>query len=140
MIDRHLARDLLLAISKSTTVPAGRGTSRTDDAIRLISQADSTLEQGFITWLKQRGYRLPDAAQQTVTRAFAKPDFVYHRPGGPVAIFVGGPVHDGEAAAERDAATEDRLVNEGWDVLRVRYDDDWEQVMQDNPSVFGEGR
>ena len=140
MIDRHHARDLLLAISRGTTTSAGRGTSRTEDAIRLIAQADSSLEEQFITWLKDRGYRLPEAAQQTVDGAYAKPDFIYHRPGGPVAVFVDGPVHDSEQAAQRDAAAEGRLEESGWYVLRLRHDGDWERVVQQNPSVFGAGR
>jgi tRNA A-37 threonylcarbamoyl transferase component Bud32/very-short-patch-repair endonuclease len=140
MIDRHRARDLLLAISQGETKTAGRGTSRTEDAIRLITQADSTLEEKFVTWLKDRGYRLPDAAQQTVDGAYAKPDFIYRRPGGPVAVFVDGPAHDSEQAAQRDADAAERLEESGWYVIRLRYDGDWEQVMRENPSVFGEGR
>ena len=68
LIDRHAARSLLLAISQGETVPAGPGVSRTDHSIKLIGQADSTLEAEFIRWLKDNGYRLPDAAQQTVRR------------------------------------------------------------------------
>jgi len=140
MIDRHLARDLLLALSKGATVSAGRGTSRTDDAIRLISQADSTLEQEFITWLKEHGYRLPTAAQETVHGAHAKPDFIYRRTDGPVAVFVDGPVHDTEPVALRDAAAEERLEDLGWFVIRVRHDAQWEDVVRRYPRVFGEGR
>ena len=140
MIDRHRARDLLLAISRGATRTAGRGTSRTEDAVRLIAQADSTLEEKFVKWLKDKGYRLPDAAQQTVDGAYAKPDFIYRRPGGPVAIFVDGPAHDSEHAAQRDATAGDRLEESGWYVIRLRYDGDWEQTMRENPSVFGEGR
>jgi serine/threonine protein kinase/superfamily II DNA/RNA helicase/very-short-patch-repair endonuclease len=140
MIDRHLARDPLLAISKGSTVSAGRGISRTDDAIRLISQADSSLEEDFIKWLKERGYRLPTAAQETVDGAHAKPDFIYRRADGPVAIFVDGPVHDDEAIAQRDAAAAERLEDLGWFVIRIRHDDKWEDVVRGYPRVFGEGR
>ena len=64
LIDRHAARSLLLAIGRGETIPAGPGESRTDHSIKLIGQADSTLEAEFIRWLKDNGYRLPDAAQQ----------------------------------------------------------------------------
>jgi very-short-patch-repair endonuclease len=140
MIDRHRARDLLLAIANGSTVSAGRGTSRTEDAIRLISQADSSLEEDFVGWLKEHGYRLPTAAQETVDGAYAKPDFIYRRADGPVAVFVDGPVHDDEPVAQRDAAAEERLEDLGWFVIRIRHDAQWEDVVRRYPRVFGEGR
>ena len=94
-LDRHRARDLLLAIAGGATLTTGRGESRTEQTIRLIAQADSTLEEEFLQWLKDHGHRLPDAAQVTVPEAYARPDFIYQLPGGPVAVFVDGPVHDG---------------------------------------------
>ena len=140
LIDRHRARDLLLAIARGATEPAGRGVSRTDQSIALLRQADSELERDFVQWLKDHGYRLPDAAQVTVSEAYARPDFTYQLPGSPVAIFVDGQAHDREAVAERDAAAEVRLEDNGWYVIRFRYDDDWGQIAADNPTVFGEGR
>jgi serine/threonine protein kinase/very-short-patch-repair endonuclease len=139
-IDRHRARDLLLAIAGGSTLPAASGLSRTDQSIKLKRQADSTLEGAFVDWLKERGYRLPDEAQVTVTGAYARPDFVYQRPGGPVAVFVDGPVHDDRNIAERDAAAEERLEDLGWHVIRVHHDGDWKKIVDENPSVFGDGR
>ena len=76
----------------------------------------------------------------TVPEAYARPDFTYRLPGGPVAVFVDGPVHDGAAAAERDASAAERLEDLGWYVIRFRYDDDWPSIAAANRSVFGEGR
>jgi tRNA A-37 threonylcarbamoyl transferase component Bud32 len=140
MIDRHRARELLLAMTGGSTMSAGRGLSRTDQSIALIAQADSSLEAEFVQWLKDHGYRLPDSAQATVTDAHARPDFVYRLPSGQVAVFVDGPVHDDESVAQRDAAAETRLEDAGWYVIRARYGDDWQQVAADNPTVFGTGR
>jgi ATP-dependent helicase YprA (DUF1998 family)/serine/threonine protein kinase len=139
-LDRHRARDLLLAIGGGATLTTGRGESRTEQTIRLIGQADSPLEEEFLQWLKNHGHRLPDAAQVTVPEAYARPDFTYRLPGGPVAVFVDGPVHDGRAAAERDASATERLEDLGWYVIRFRYDDDWPSTAAANRSVFGEGR
>lgn len=141
LIDRHKAAQLLLRLSRGQTLTAGPGESRTNEAERLKAQADSGLEAEFIQWLKDHGYRMPDAAQQSVPGAYAKPDFIYRLPGkNPTAIFIDGPVHDQPATAERDSEAEDRLFDSGWDVLRVRYDANWEQIMRDNPGIFGEGR
>ena len=139
LIDRHAARSLLLAISQGETVPAGPGVSRTDHSIKLIGQADSTLEADFIRWLKDNGYRLPDAAQVTVPGTYAKPDFVYRRSNVRAAVFIDGPAHDAEAVAERDAAAESRLENKGWLVIRVHWNADWRAIMDENPTVFGQG-
>ena len=140
LIDRHRAQDLLLAIAGGVTLPTRRGQSRTEQSKALISQADSNLEARFVQWLKDNGYRLPDQAQVTVTDAYARPDFVYQRPNAPVAVFVDGPVHDDEATAQRDAAAAERLEDLGWYVIRVRHDDDWQDIAGKNPTVFGSGR
>ena len=113
--------------------------SRTDHSIKLIGQADSTLEAEFIRWLKDNGYRLPDAAQVTVPGTYAKPDFVYRRSNVRAAVFVDGPAHDEEAVAERDTAAESRLENKGWLAIRVRWNADWRAIMDENPTVFGQG-
>ena len=76
----------------------------------------------------------------TVPEAYARPDFIYQMPGGRVAVFVDGPVHDGTATAERDASAAERLDDLGWYVVRFRYDDDWPSIVAANRSVFGEGR
>ncbi len=140
LIDRHRARDLLLAIAGGVTLPTRRGQSRTEQSTALISQADSNLEARFVQWLKDNGYRLPDQAQVTVTGAYARPDFVYQRPNAPVAVFIDGPVHDDQDVAQRDAAAAERLEDLGWYVIRVRHDDDWQDIAGSNPTVFGSGR
>jgi ATP-dependent helicase YprA (DUF1998 family) len=140
LIDRHRARDLLLSLARSATLPAGRGLSRTEQSIELIAQADSTLEADFVQWLKDHGYRLPDEAQTLVGEAQVRPDFIYRQQSGPVAVFVDGPVHDDQTAAGRDAQAEERLEDAGWYVIRVRYDGNWQDVVNANPTVFGTGR
>ena len=44
--------------------------------------------------------------------------------------------HEG-AQAERDAAAEERLIDEGWMVVRFRFDADWSAVASKYPGVFG---
>ena len=83
---------------------------------------------------------MPDAAQVTIPEAYARPDFIYRRPSENVAIFIDGHFHDAAAVAERDASAEKRLTDQGWNVIRFRYDDDWTQIVGDNPTTFGNGR
>ena len=139
LIDRHAVRDLLLSLSRARTVPAGAGVSRTDQFDQLLRHSTTSLERNFVTYLAEHDHVLPDEAQVLVEAARARPDFVY-RSGSPTAVFVDGPQHDAASVAERDALAEDRLMDLGWSVLRVRFDDDWTTVVERRPSVFGAGR
>ncbi|MDX5318144.1 MAG: DUF1998 domain-containing protein, partial [Actinomycetes bacterium] len=141
LIDRHLVRELLLQLAGSATAAGAGGRTRGEQRSALGRLADSGLERQFVDWLEERGLRLPDRAQVYVPDAGARPDFVYQRGGSiPVAVFVDGPVHDGARQAERDAEAEERLADIGWDVIRVRYDDDWSAVVARHRSTFGAGR
>jgi ATP-dependent helicase YprA (DUF1998 family) len=137
LIDRHRIRDLLLQLSGSTTAAGAGGRTRGDQRSLLSRLADSSLERAFVTWLDERGLRLPDRAQVTVPEATARPDLVYDLPSNPVAVFVDGPVHDDAHQQQRDAAAEERLLDAGWSVVRIRHDDDWTAVISRFPSVFG---
>ncbi|MEZ5181523.1 MAG: Zn-binding domain-containing protein [Acidimicrobiales bacterium] len=138
-IDRHAIRDLLLDLATCTTAAGSGGRTRADARTILDALADSSLERRFVEWLDERGHRLPDRAQVTVTEANARPDLVYDLPTGRVAIFVDGPVHDAPAQADRDAAAEERLWDGGWTVVRIRHDEDWAAKISTLTSVFGEG-
>jgi hypothetical protein len=137
IIDRHRAKDLLMRLAGTTTEAGGGGRSRSENLEALRARCDSELERAFLDWLDSHGLRLPDRAQVLVQAARARPDFVYDMPSGPVAIFVDGPVHDNEAQTARDAAAAQRLVDGGWDVVRVAHDDDWAAVVKLRPAVFG---
>ncbi|MEW6155388.1 MAG: DEAD/DEAH box helicase [Actinomycetota bacterium] len=140
LIDRHRVRDLLVELAGSSTAAGAGGRTRAEARDVLASLADSSLERRFVDWLDDRGHRLPDRAQVTVFEARARPDLVYDLPTGPYAVFVDGPVHDNTTQAERDAAAEERLLDAGWGVVRVRHDDDWEALVARHRSVFGPAR
>ena len=135
-IDRHAVRDLLLELAASTTASGSGGRTRAESRTLLDALADSSLERDFVQWLDERGHRLPDRAQTTVSAARARPDLAT----GLVGIFIDGPVHDAPTQSERDIDAEDRLIDQGWSVIRIRYDDDWTTAVSKFRSVFGDGR
>jgi hypothetical protein len=137
LIDRHQAREVLLRLAASTTEAGGGGRSRNATIDALLAACDSDLERRFITWLDRSGLRLPDRAQVYVQAAESRPDFVYDLPSGPVAVFIDGPVHEGSGAKLRDAVASERLVNGGWDVIRITHDADWPALVATRPTVFG---
>jgi very-short-patch-repair endonuclease len=140
-LDRHGVIELLTALSTSTLEVGSGGEDRAEVMAGLQNQSNS-LEQLFLQMLEQHGYQLPDEAQQIVDGFYVRPDFAYHTNGMDVAIFIDGPVHDGERQQEKDDAAQARLEDEaGWLVLRFRHDDpDWPALMAENASVFGAGR
>lgn len=136
-IDRHSIRELLLRLAHAEARATGQGESRTEQLARLSAQSDSSLERDFVSWLKERGLRLPDEAQTYVPEAQARPDYVYRLPGVTVAVFVDGPYHDHAFGAENDRQVEQRLNDLGWEVVRFRYDADWDAIVAETPSWFG---
>lgn len=138
-IDRHAVRDLLLRLAGAQALAEGQGETRSEQLARLTAQSDTKLEGRLVTWLKERGLRLPDEAQTYIPEAGARPDYVYRLPGANVAVFVDGPVHEYPEVAERDVEAEDRLVDKGWDVVRFPHDADWSTVVDRFRRYFGAG-
>ncbi|MEV4467377.1 protein kinase [Micromonospora echinofusca] len=136
-IDRHAVRDLLLRFAAANAAATGQGESRTEQLQRLTAKSDTALETKLITWLKQRGLRLPDDSQVLVTEALARPDYVYRLPGATVAVFVDGPVHKHDVVADRDREAEERLRDVGWDVIRFPHDADWSAIADEHRYCFG---
>ncbi|MGD9525257.1 MAG: DEAD/DEAH box helicase [Dehalococcoidia bacterium] len=140
-LDRHGVIGLLAELAGSSLEVGAGGEDRAAQLARLQERSNS-LERRFLALLEERGYRLPDQAQEIVEDYYVRPDFAYHVDGMDVAIFIDGPVHDGVRQAERDAAARARLEDgAGWMVLRFRYDDPgWHELIAARPEVFGTGR
>ncbi|MEY9956697.1 protein kinase [Streptacidiphilus sp. MAP5-52] len=138
-IDRHLIPELLLRFAHGTALASAGGETRSQQHQRLTERTESSLESEFVDWLKAGGYRLPDEAQTYIEAAQARPDFVYRLPGADVAVFVDGPVHEYDAIAARDAAAEERLLDQGWDVVRFPAGADWTAIATRKARYFGTG-
>jgi hypothetical protein len=139
-IDRHSIVPLLQQLMTCEVNAGAGGRDRAAQQDWLNKLRDSGLEKKFVDWLTTQGHRLPDDAQITVEAARARPDLVYHLPGNPVAVFVDGPYHDETAQQLRDNEAAERLENLGWSVVRVRHDDDWQDLAARHAWLFGPGR
>ena len=115
-----------------------------DDQYQKLAAASNSLESQFLTVLTTHGYRLPDEAQQMVDGYYVRPDFAYHTGGMDVAVFLDGPIHDGEYQQQKDDKARAKLEDElGWLVLRFNYtdaDDGWLTTIAAHPDVFGTGK
>ena len=112
-------------LTRSTTATGAGGQHPRRAARRILDNlADSGLERRFVDWLDERGHRLPDRAQVTVTEARRDPTSsttspparrrLRRRPGARHRP-------PGRARPRRRGAP----ASIGWTVVRVRHDDDW---------------
>ena len=135
-IDRHLARDLLLALAQAK-VPRPPVVSPQDrwEPLRYDAEPHEPLH-AFVRWLEEWEYRAPDTLHADLDGA--RPEMVYDTPNGPVAVFVDGP--DDADAPGRDEEAEDELRDRGWNVVRIPYGGDYSEIVKRYPSVFGMSR
>lgn len=139
VLDRWLVRDYLLALATATTATSPVGVSRSEHYEQLGNLAQSELERNWLKRVFDTGRRLPSSAQKLLPSHGTRPDFIYDVGGDRVAIYVDGPHHMYPHRAERDQDQTDALTFAGWTVIRFSAEDDWEQIMQDNPGTFGSG-
>lgn len=150
-LDRHVVIELLTQLATATlTVKSDTETDR-GEHLALLEQQSNGLERQFLHFLADHGYRLPDEAQQIVEGYYVRPDFAFRSPGGEVAIFIDGPVHDGAHQTGKDRAARAKLEDEaGWLVLRFHHEDartnacgdppSWQHLVTHHPTVFGPGK
>ena len=103
----------------------------------LAEGAESSLEREFLEFLREHGYRRPDRSQVFFEDARTRPDFVYDD--ACAVVYVDGPHHDWPERAQRDAGQSAAMEDLGYQVIRFAHNDDWEQIAQDHPAVFGPG-
>lgn len=148
VINRGLVTALLLRLASAEATSERRGETTTDQHQRLVVAASAaattgeapqltSVEAEFLTWLRERGLRLPDEAGITVPEADARPDFVYRMPGVNLAVFLGGA--DAEEDAARDEGAEERLYLARWDVIRFPEGSDWDAIAAEHARYFGLG-
>lgn len=121
-IDRHVIRDLLLALRDSRVV------ARSVPAAKTPPVGDMN---PFEQFLHDGGYALPTRTSGLI--AGSRPDFT----AGSVAIFIG---EQADNDPERDVDAEERLLDEGWSVIRLTTSESWEDIVPSRPDIFGTGR
>jgi len=142
LIDRHLIREFLLLLLKSTTTKKMER-SRDEQYTWLEERRDqnSGLERAFLKLLYETERRLPDRAQHRPEQGvYAEADFYFDRDGLPgVCVFCDGPDHDQPNRKESDQRERGKLADLGYRVLTIRYDSRLEDQLLANSDVFGDG-
>ena len=142
LIDRHLIREFLLSLLKSTTAKKTER-SRDEQYAWLEERRDqnSNLEGQLLKLLYQTGRRMPERAQYRPEKEiYAEADFYYDRDGLPgICVFCDGPDHDQLNRKESDERERGRLADLGYRILTIRYDSPIEDQIAASRDIFGGG-
>ena len=123
-MDRHLLRDLLLALATATVHSSPTGYDRAEHLRRLKALCDSDLEREWLDFLETHNLRLPDEAQVLIPECGTRPDFLYREQ--MVAVCVDGPYHRYPDRAQRDIQQAGCLEDRGYSIVRFGAAEDWE--------------
>ncbi|PPS43922.1 DEAD/DEAH box helicase [Chroococcidiopsis sp. TS-821] len=135
LINRHLIKPLLDQLLASHVIR--EGISREEQYQQLLQQTDpnSEFERIVLKEIYQRGYKLPEAAQEFINDANCKPDFLYKEDA--IAIFCDGSIHDSSDKRKQDKIERDNLrYNTVYTVLTLRHDEDWQTKLKILGSIF----
>lgn len=124
LLDRHLLRDLLLALTTATVHASPTAYDRAEHLRRLKALCDSDLEREWLDFLEARNLRLPDEAQVLIPECGTRPDFLYRQQ--MIAVYVDGPYHLYPDRAQRDLQQTECLEDRGYSIVRFGAADDWE--------------
>jgi ribosomal protein L37AE/L43A len=133
-IDRHSVRDLLMELAAADTSPTGASGPAGDRVDEIRAQVESQLERDFVELLVTHDFALPDGVRESVESTAVQANFVYRSDGAALAVFV-------EEETPADAGdVEEKLIDIGWSVLRLKAGDDWVSKLREHSYAFGEGR
>ncbi len=136
MLDRHSVIPILQKLRSATLQRSSSELSRGQHFKELLRLCQSEFEKKWLSYIYERDCILPTHAQQLIESCNTRPDFLYE--GKYAAIYVDGPPHDKPGQQAKDKEITDALENEGWHVIRFRYDADWDGIIEANKSVFGD--
>jgi ATP-dependent helicase YprA (DUF1998 family)/very-short-patch-repair endonuclease len=138
LINRHLIRELLLALSRAEVLPMTHAHSYDAHLQDLLTRTDSRsdLERRFLHALAQNRHRLPTTAQKPLALDDQKvlADFFYDPN---ICVFCDGSVHDAPAQKAQDERQRRTLRQKGYRVIVIRYDEDLHQQIAQHPDIFG---
>jgi very-short-patch-repair endonuclease len=135
LLDRQLIRELLLSLADSRVNASPAHQPRKEHIVELTRLADSELERRWLRFLEQQNLRLPSKAQHLIESCSTRPDFLYDD--SLTAIYVDGAPHSFADRQERDRLQTECMEDFGYTVIRFGHDDNWTEIINRYPHVFG---
>lgn len=137
ILDRHLVKDILIAISEGKTQRTYEHRTYDEQFEWLRQRVDkrSQLEKDFLDHLYKEGRRLPDFTQKPLPNYYSIPDFYYED--GYICIFCDGTPHDEKEQKEKDDKDRANLRNMGYRVVVIRYDRTIPEQIEEHKDIFG---
>jgi very-short-patch-repair endonuclease len=130
--------DILCQLSRARGEAGSFGRTAEEQLGELERVSGSTLEQAWLAYVREHGYRLPDKGQHTIERCQASADYFYED--WKAAVFIDGPHHKAKSQAERDATINLCLEAGGYYLVRFPSETDlWPEVFKAHASLFGTG-
>ena len=131
--------DLLCQLTRARGEFGSLGRSAAQQCGELERLCGSSLEQAWLAYVREHGYRLPDHGQQTIERCQTSADFFYRE--WKAALFIDGPHHERHAQRERDTAITACLEAAGYYVIRFPKERDrWPEIFKAHADLFGAGK
>lgn len=137
LLDRKLIGDLLREYTKATLYASPGSITREEHLRRLKNLTDSQLERKWLDFLNSGNYRLPSHAQKAFSECGTRPDFYYE--GKFAVVYIDGPHHQYPERKQRDQEKRTCMEDMGYTVIRFGAEDDWKQITDRYPGIFGEG-
>ncbi len=138
LLDRQSIQPILKQLAEARVAAGPVASGRSEHLERLLRLAGSELERAWLRFVDTRNHRLPTGAQELITQAGTRPDFVYS--GYYSVVYIDGPVHAYPDRHRRDIEVTERLEDLSYTVIRFGHQDDWAAILARYPSIFGTGR
>lgn len=135
LLDRKAIKETLMELAQSTTIASSSTIPRSAQLEALKHQAGSNLEIKWLDFLENYNLKLPSKAQVYVPAGQTKPDFLYEEEHA--AIYIDGPHHDYPERKQRDESQQEAMEQAGYEVIRFGYEENWDQIIEQYPYIFG---
>ena len=136
-IDRHLIKDALAKLLICTIeIESNSGFTSYEEHYQTLRRSldpTSSTELKFLTYLYEKGLRLPDAAQKRVEGIFVQPAF-YYEPR--IWIFCDGTPHDSPAVQADDETKRQAIMARGDEVWVYYYRDNLAEKIAGRSDIF----
>ncbi|SOY43624.1 DEAD/DEAH box helicase [Cupriavidus taiwanensis] len=134
-----LLLSILCRLTQAGTSQGTQGRNAEQHDAELARTAGSTLEQSWLAYISEHGYRKPDRGQHTIAAASCCADFFYDDL--QLAVFIDGSHHETDAQRQQDATTNQQLDALGYLVVRFPKEAKaWPDIFKKNVDLFGPGK